>query len=172
MPRLSRGVCRVSGLNILKGSGTSGRDAKNRFAIPSGMRPFLREAGDGKAFSIALADDKPCAMAFRADHIETMLARVEREAAEALERRLPYDRDMKLTNLFGTLDDVLIDTAGRFSLPASVRDHCEITDGILFIGVVDYIQIWSVDKVLEQPGLSNALKDAARRFIEQRGAAQ
>ena len=67
-----------------------------------------------------------------------------------------------------------LEPVGKYFIQMCGTTPCLLagSDGILFIGVVDYIQIWSVDKVLEQPGLSNALKDAARRFIEQRGGAQ
>lgn len=44
--------------------------------------------------------------------------------------------------LFATAFSTLIDGQGRIAIPAPLREHAQITDDVVFVGVNTYLEIW------------------------------
>ena len=136
------------------------------------MRQYLREDGDEKKFCISLVDGSRSALAYGTDHVTRLIDEVERDALEALARGEQFDRKTRLRNIYGTIEEVLVDGAGRFSLPGTVKKHCRIEEGILFIGVGNFIELWDVEQVQSEQDVAEALRDAAQDFLSSKGGAK
>ncbi len=64
-------------------------------------------------------------------------------------------RRLKRT-LFATAFYLKMDGQGRIALPNPLRQHANITDAAVIIGVNDYLEVWSQQAWEEEKGLSQA----------------
>ena len=48
--------------------------------------------------------------------------------------------------LVGSAKEVQTDTQGRFVIPEALHKHAELSDEVVFIGLVNWIEIWSKEK--------------------------
>ena len=52
--------------------------------------------------------------------------------------------------LVGSAKEVQTDSQGRFVIPEALYEHAELSDEVVFIGLVNWIEIWSKDKWLKR----------------------
>jgi MraZ protein len=78
-------------------------------------------------------------------------------------------RDMKRF-IMGSAFEVEIDEQGRFVLPANLRTHSSIKTNVVFVGLMDWVEVWSEEKWLEKiTALSKNATDIAEKFLEKNG---
>ncbi len=52
--------------------------------------------------------------------------------------------------LVGSAKEVQTDSQGRFVIPEALYEHAELSEEVVFIGLVNWIEIWSKDKWLKR----------------------
>jgi len=52
--------------------------------------------------------------------------------------------------LVGSAKEIQTDSQGRFVIPEALYEHAELSDEVVFIGLVNWIEIWSKDKWIER----------------------
>jgi MraZ protein len=52
--------------------------------------------------------------------------------------------------LVGSAKEVETDSQGRFVIPEALHEHAELSDEVVFIGLVNWVEIWSKDKWLKR----------------------
>ena len=52
--------------------------------------------------------------------------------------------------LVGSAKEIQTDSQGRFVIPEALYEHAQISEEVVFIGLVNWIEIWSKDKWLER----------------------
>jgi len=48
--------------------------------------------------------------------------------------------------LVGSAKEVSTDTQGRFVIPEALYEHAEISNEVVFLGLVNWIEVWSKEK--------------------------
>jgi MraZ protein len=58
------------------------------------------------------------------------------------------NKDIRDTSRFlvGSAKEISLDTQGRFVIPESLLEHSQIKDEVVFIGLVNWIEIWDKEK--------------------------
>jgi MraZ protein len=78
-------------------------------------------------------------------------------------------RDMKRF-LLGSAFEIETDDQGRFVLPANLRTYGNIDTKVYFVGLMDWVEIWSEEKWLQKIELlSKNATDIAEKFLEKNG---
>lgn len=52
--------------------------------------------------------------------------------------------------LVGSATEIITDTQGRFVIPQALFDHAQLKSDIVFIGLVNWIEVWDKDKWQER----------------------
>lgn len=65
--------------------------------------------------------------------------------------------------LIGGASEANLDNQGRFVLPVNLKDFAQIEKEVVFVGLVDWVEIWSKDKWEER---MNMLKPNAAKIAE------
>ena len=52
--------------------------------------------------------------------------------------------------LVGSAKEVQTDSQGRFVIPEALYEHAELSEEVVFIGLVNWVEIWSKDKWLKR----------------------
>lgn len=69
--------------------------------------------------------------------------------------------------LLGNATDVVLDSKGRFVLPAYLRDYAGISDEIIFAGIERFVEIWDRKAWTEhQTSLSGNIETIAERLTK------
>ncbi|HHK75327.1 MAG TPA: transcriptional regulator MraZ [Rhizobiales bacterium] len=128
-------------------------DAKGRVSVPASFRAILTRDGFDGIFCYPSLDSKALDVggASLIDEIHGLL--------EGLD---PYsdERDELSLALFGESEILKIDQDGRVVLPLALREHAEISDRAVFVGVGHKFQIWS------PPRFEERRTSARRRVVE------
>lgn len=69
--------------------------------------------------------------------------------------------------LMGSAYELELDQQGRFVVPASLRDYSDITSEVVFLGLNDWVEVWSKqswEKKLDE--LSKTAGDIAEKLLE------
>ena len=66
--------------------------------------------------------------------------------------------------LVGSAKEIQTDSQGRFVIPEALYEHAELSDEVVFIGLVNWIEIWSKDKWIER---LNYLKKNGEEIAEE-----
>ena len=78
-------------------------------------------------------------------------------------------RDMKRF-IMGSAFEVDLDDQGRFVLPTNLKEYSSIITKVYFVGLMDWVEIWSEEKWLEKiASLSQNATDIAEKFLEKNG---
>ena len=62
------------------------------------------------------------------------------------------NKDVRDTSRFlvGGAKEISLDTQGRFVIPESLLDHAEIKNEVVFIGLINWVEIWDKEKWRER----------------------
>ncbi len=112
-------------------------DEKGRTFLPAAMRPYINSLWGPKP-DLMLA-----VMGF-----DRCLVLVDRRAwfvHQAKVNQLDFlDEDAaRLRRLASLAEDCRLDPQGRIALPQFLRDFAELTDEVMFVGCMDYIELWN-----------------------------
>ena len=128
---------------------------KNRLAIPKKIRDEMKEGliiARGYEGCLILLDNK------RWKLLETVISK-----EPILNLSI---RDTKRF-LLGGASELELDNQGRFVLANNLKDYAEINEEIVFIGLIDWVEIWNKDKWQEKlKELSKNASDIADKLTK------
>lgn len=135
-------------------------DDKFRVSIP----PRMRDAGDGKIFSVFAATKGigGCIALLTTDKFNSFLSNFNSEGLTELEE-LKYYREF-----LSWKQDVDIDLQGRILLPQLLLQQAKIKKEVLIIGVGEWIEIWDpeeYEKMLKEEKILTEYDKAAIKFF-------
>ncbi|MBI2893029.1 MAG: division/cell wall cluster transcriptional repressor MraZ [Deltaproteobacteria bacterium] len=113
-------------------------DRKGRTSLPARFREILAARGDERVIVTCGLD--PCLVAYPVAEWQAFEERLAK-----LPRFEPHVVRIKRLYVSGAIESP-VDRQGRILLPAALRDHAGIGRDVLFAGVVDHIEIWSLDR--------------------------
>ena len=115
-------------------------DSKGRVFLPSGFRKTLQ--GEGESLILRKDVYQPCLSLYPEsswnDLMDTFRSRLNRWNPRHQQIYRQYLSDVEV---------VSPDSSGRILIPRRLLESAGITQGIRFIGMGDYIEIWSSDHV-------------------------
>jgi MraZ protein len=112
-------------------------DEKGRTFLPAAMRPYIHSLWGAKP-DLVLA-----VMGF-----DRCLVLVDRKAWFTHQAKLNQldwmDEDAaQLRRLASLAEDCRLDQQGRIALPQFLREFAQLSDEVMFVGCVDYIELWN-----------------------------
>lgn len=126
---------------------------KNRVAIPKKLRDLF----EGRA--ILTRGYEKCLILVDQKRWDFLVKDINKNPLLSLDVR-----DTKRFLLGGAID-VEYDSQGRFVLPEALKAFAKIEDKVTFLGVGEWIEVWSTDRWLEKlENLSNNVADIAERL--------
>jgi MraZ protein len=146
---------------VFKGQATSALDSKGRFSLPVLFRTVLAQTCDTPALVQLRADpERPYLSLFGDQMLSVFQTEIDEKARISATRGEEFDREMADADFFGSIEEASIDSGGRFTLPAKLRDPYGIGDGAFLIGAGRLVQVWSPERFLTS-GTKNSLHLAA-----------
>lgn len=129
------------------GQGFSLQGDKGRFVLPPKFRKTVKDLSGGeKTLCVDKHDRWNCLMGFGTSRKDGFDAQIAREEEMATARGEYFDRDMRLSQLFGFIE-VPFDDSGRLVLPRHLADLVGIGDSIYFHGAGAFFTIWAPDEL-------------------------
>ena len=117
-------------------------DSKGRVSFPAKLRKSLTPEAQER-FTILRGVD-PCLQLYPADEwqmFEKRLSNINSFSEEG--------RTVK-RHLLRYAEDISLDNQNRIALPSQLMEYAGIEDKAIFIGSVEYVEIWSPDKLAEE----------------------
>ncbi|WP_026318000.1 division/cell wall cluster transcriptional repressor MraZ [Algicola sagamiensis] len=131
---------------MFRGASAINLDAKGRLAIPSRYRQML--AVDTCGSLICTIDlHQPCLLLYPLNEWEL----IERKLRQ-LSSMNPHERRIQRL-LLGYASEGELDKAGRFLIPAPLRQHAGVDKHIMLVGQLNRFEIWSEAKWQDQINL-------------------
>jgi len=157
--------------HLFQGSALNAVDGKGRVSIPAFLRSVIERRGDARTIVLAKHEAFPCLSAYDPGYAALKHAKLER-LLEKEETNPDAQLDYQQRNLmaFAATEEVPYDSSGRILMPPMMRRKGEIGDLALFLGTGETFQIWSPQRLLDDPRIPEDLKDIARFRLEERGA--
>ena len=109
-------------------------DSKSRIVLPS---KFREELGDSGVSTIGI--DR-CVSLYSPSEWEIVMEKLQ---------DLPFSKSKTrglLRVMLSSAHELQIDSAGRVLLPAVLRQHGELVQDVVFVGVSDHVEMWDRDK--------------------------
>ncbi len=106
-------------------------DAKGRIILPARLRGFFETSG-------YLAPHEDGCIALWTE--EEFKAEADRQRERESEGRVARD---DVREWFSHVDRVSLDAQGRMAIPGDLRQHAELENDVLFVGVHDRVELWS-----------------------------
>jgi MraZ protein len=126
-------------------------DAKGRVMIPASFRAALRHRAQGEAQGGSQGGPPavgPVTLVVRPSHVHDCLEGWPPEEFVRLAdplQSLPLfspDHDDLAVTIYGDAHELESDREGRIVLPEALTAHARLTEGVAFLGVGRYFQIW------------------------------
>lgn len=114
-------------------------DAKNRVFLPKRFQEDLDRGADGQLDAILTRGFEGCLFLFSTSGFQRVLERLKTRAFEGPEARVMQRLFFSTTNM------VELDGQGRLLLPEKLKALAGIDKEVAMIGVIDRIEIWSVE---------------------------
>ena len=157
--------------HLFQGSALNAVDGKGRVSIPAFLRSVIERRGDARTIVLAKHEAFPCLSAYdpgyaalKHSKLERLLEKEETNPDSALE----YQQRNLMA--FAATEEVPYDSSGRILMPPMMRRKGEIGGLALFLGTGETFQIWSPQRLLDDPRIPEDLKDIARFRLDERGA--
>jgi len=129
---------------------------KNRLAIP---KKFREEFGEGLVLSRGY---EGCLILLDKVRWELLKGVIDTRPVLALSIR-----DTKRFILGGAFE-LELDAQGRFVLPNNLKSYADINDDAIFVGIDDWVEVWSRDRWLKKLAeLVTAAPDIAEHLLEE-----
>lgn len=144
------------------GQGFSPRGEKSRFVLPADFRGTVRAAsGDQRILCLDKHHKLPCLVGFGLSRADSFEAQILHEERVALERREPFDPDVRAAQLFGFVR-TSFDESGRFVLPEHLAEQAEVGDALYFHGGGTNFTIWAPDVLFAMDAAWDSVKASCR----------
>ena len=109
-------------------------DSKARIVLPS---KFREELGDGVVSTIGI------------DRCISLYSHSEWEKVMSKLQDLPFSKSKTrglLRVMLSSAHELQVDSAGRILLPPVLRQHGELVQDVVFVGVNDHVELWDKEK--------------------------
>ena len=117
-------------------------DAKGRVSLPSDFRKSLP-----KNLKVTQAPKETCLFVFEADAFDNWVDSLFAAQGGYNPANLQHDRARRLLN--SRAADVEIDSAGRISISADLRDFAGLDKEVVIVGNGDHVEIWDAKRWTE-----------------------
>lgn len=107
-------------------------DDRGRMRIPSKLREKL-----GKDFVMSAGTDG-CAFLMNEADFETLIGPITRSA-----KLSEHEKMNMLRKFYANVYTMTEDNQGRFVLPAKLKAYMKASKGLVFVGMLDRIEVWS-----------------------------
>jgi MraZ protein len=128
---------------------------KNRVAVPAKIRTELKNnliLARGYEGCLILLDEKRFQDLIKLISVKPLLNTSVRDT-----RRF----------ILGGAHEIELDAQGRFVLPLSLKQYAHIDTDVIFIGIMDWAEVWSREKWTKKlTDLSSSAADIAQRLME------
>ncbi len=117
-------------------------DAKHRVFLPKKFHQLLPVDGDGNRIAVIARGfgERACLDLFTIPGFERATARMNTDAFTGPDQR-------RLQRIyFSNTSQVTLDASGRLLLPEKLRELAGIEREVVFVGVMDRIEIWSAEQ--------------------------
>ncbi len=115
---------------------TASVDAKGRVSLPARMRDNFLVGSSIHVVAVKSVEDK-CAWLYTLKDWERVI-----EQLQSKPNRNPEFREF-LRNFVGNAHPLEVDTSGRILLPQSLREFAGLSKKVVFVGVMNKIEIWN-----------------------------
>jgi MraZ protein len=162
----------VSG--VFSGAVLTAIDEKGRIAIAASLRNSIPGDPKSRQIYIATHPDSPCLVISGVDRLARIAVEIDRDEEVALRRDKPFNRSAERRRRYGAGETVNCDPSGRFVLPPTLHELAEFagSEELFLYGVGEFIEFWSLARLLDLPGEDYAdaqrAARAAKRVAEQR----
>lgn len=125
------------------GQGFSTRGEKGRYALPPAFRKAIAPTEDTpRILCLAKHDRWNCLTGFALSRTESFEAQLEREQETAMRMAREFDWEQRVSQLW-SFQEVPFDASGRFVLPDSLGQLCQMDAGISFLGGSPFFTLWA-----------------------------
>lgn len=125
------------------GQGFSPRGEKGRYALPPAFRKAIAPTEDTpRILCLAKHDRWNCLTGFALSRTESFEAQLEREQETAMRMAREFDWEQRVSQLW-SFQEVPFDASGRFVLPDSLGQLCQMDAGISFLGGSPFFTLWA-----------------------------
>lgn len=115
-------------------------DAKNRIFVPKRLQESLDLDSEGHRTAIVTRGFEGCLFLFASSGFEDVLTRLSTQPFEGSERR-------KMQRLFfANTHQGHLDASGRVLIPEKLKAAAGIDKEVVFVGVVDRVEIWAKER--------------------------
>ncbi len=123
---------------MFRGINAINLDAKGRMAVPSRYRDAIIQGAHSKLV-VTIDTDSACLLMYPINEWEKIETKI-----QALPSFQPATRRIQRL-LIGHASEVELDKAGRFLIPALLRDYAVIEKKLMLVGQGNKFEIWSED---------------------------
>jgi MraZ protein len=131
-----------------RGQGFSLQREKNRFVLPAQLRSVVRQSSDKMLVCLVKHPEWTCIEGFGLSHVDEIEADIERAAAHAADKGLPFNKQLRLAQL-NIMSEVPFDGSGRFVMPNALMSVARIEKEMFFHGIGDSFLIWNPDELAQ-----------------------
>lgn len=114
-------------------------DAKGRVSLPSDFRKVLQ-----RNLKVTQAPQEKCLFVFQADAFDAWVDSIFESKGGYSPSNMDHVRARRLLNARAT--DVDIDSAGRISISADLRDKADLDKEVVITGNGDHVEIWDAKR--------------------------
>ena len=151
---------------VFKGQAISALDGKGRFSLPAAFRSVLADNSEQSGIMQLRADPDRGYLSLFGDKVLKAFEEENAEKARSADSRgVGFDREQFDADFFGSIEEASIDSGGRFSIPAKLREPYGISDGIFLVGAARIVQLWAPERFLASDPKSSIHIAACHQFI-------
>lgn len=121
-------------------------DEKGRLSIPAEFRTILGLA-EGSELKVSRHINQPCVVIYRLDAFDALLDHAERTGTR--------EGKALIKVVGGTARTMVLDKAGRISVPGPFRDHAGLTGPTFVVGMDQHLEVWTPEAWNHCYGVSN-----------------
>lgn len=131
-----------------RGQGFSLQREKNRFVLPAQLRSMVKQSSGKMLVCLVKHPEWTCIEGFGLSHVDEVEAEIERAAAHAADKGLPFNKQLRMAQL-NIMSEVPFDGSGRFVMPNALMSVAGIEKEMFFHGIGDSFLIWNPDELAQ-----------------------
>lgn len=121
-------------------------DEKGRLSIPAEFRTILGLV-EGSELKVSRHINLPCVVVYRPDAFDALLDQAERSGTK--------EGKALIRVVGGTARTMVLDKAGRISVPGPFRDHADLSGPAFVVGMDQHLEVWTPEAWNARYGVSN-----------------
>ncbi len=162
---------KVSGRELISGSGLSVIDGKGRVSIPPDLRNAVIANSAERSFYLGKQSGHAALVGYDKAALEDRNRNIEAAEMSAAANGVPeYDFGAR-SKTFPSVEPVPFDTSGRFVLSAKLRARAQLDNLAFFAGFGRFFCIWNPFILIERADIDEDLREDARWALKEKGLA-